>query len=266
MSDIRVDVFRFDQLFRKRLNEVRKRLRDWLAKADDDSIHDVRTAIRRLEVTCKIIPAGERSAGMEEYLGSLKQFFSGNSDIRDCDVMLARLREYGLDSHAPAMRQLLARRDRAREAMTAGAQSLAHMKMPHPPADNPDMTGCYRRQVGNLADRFLYFLPLVLEDESHGENVHNLRKAAKKLFYLLELDPRLPTMQQMVNIRSVQKLAGDIHDGDVLIAFLESRPAEEPGIGQILEAERQLRRGSYHELCELLADPAWAMLRHLGAC
>lgn len=250
--------------YQAKLDVLHDRLQRYKADPDDKAIHDVRTAIRRLDITYKALPDAARGDAVRHFHHQLKQFFRQNSQIRDGDVMAARLQRLGLPAESPLMKSLQDNRDEQVSAARALAGRLTD-ELPPPvwPEDVSDSDN-FHATLKMLAERFLSLLPVVLRDESKVDEVHGMRKAAKKIFYLLELDPRPASMQLIVNIRLFQKLAGDIHDCDVLVHFLARHREQDPAVDAILDQEKAQRHIYYLQLCGLLGDAAWAQLAHIG--
>ena len=106
-----------------------------------------------------------------------------------------------------------------------------------------------RRSVRVRADELRSFVPRAL-DPAEPEALHDMRIAAKRLRYLLEvMEPALgPKAGKAAGrARDLQDVLGDIHDCDVMIPRVQARMAA-------LDAEAGPRDPAYRGLAVLAAD------------
>ena len=260
----------------------------YLEDPDDEAIHDLRTSIRRLESDYRILPRSGKTDASDRYLKQARHFFRLNSVIRDCDVMKEKLERMGLGRKSKLVGEL--RRTRRQELHHAMAEARKLHACSRPclktfPNGARHSTAGPRRgsrprlktlpggdsllnsEVHNRAMKFLSKRSIVPADEADKakvEEVHAMRKDAKKLFYLLEQDERLASLKQMINIKMFQRLTGDIHDADVTIEFLARHRKAHPEVDELLEMQRAERHVLYRELCGFLLDEEWEALARLG--
>jgi CHAD domain-containing protein len=79
--------------------ELKIRVNDSLVNPTVESIHDVRTSIRRLDASFKLLPKKIRdSYDIRNYHGQYRQLFKINSEIRDIDIIYCRLIKYSSES------------------------------------------------------------------------------------------------------------------------------------------------------------------------
>lgn len=214
---------------------------------DPEAIHALRVATRHLRVA---LDAAEPFFGAKAYRRASKQIRTlavGLGKVRDADVLLAYLRtKYmeGPDSERMGIETLIdalsVERAEARDefapfldrwAGAAGAESAA-----------PDIRGVLlkikpRRRVGAevltgrvVAEtltmaiaRFEKRSAHLADEDADPEVAHELRIAAKKLRYTLELfAPLLPAgvEQEVAHLKDLQDLLGTMHDRDVLADLL----------------------------------------------
>ena len=77
------------------LQRVNNRVNKYLKSPNAKQIHDVRTAIRRLDATFLILPKKNRSgSSLSEYVLKCKELFKVNSEIRDLDIIYEKLQKY----------------------------------------------------------------------------------------------------------------------------------------------------------------------------
>src|SRR5574338_176129 len=77
--------------FNKIISKVNERLEKYLAEPNDENVHDVRTAIRRLDAAWKILPKKTKHKKIEKFVTQYKKFFKINSEIRDFDIIKQKL-------------------------------------------------------------------------------------------------------------------------------------------------------------------------------
>jgi CHAD domain-containing protein len=77
------------------LQRVNNRVNKYLKSPNAKQIHDVRTAIRRLDATFLTLPKKNRSgSSLSEYVLKCKDLFNVNSEIRDLDIICEKLQKY----------------------------------------------------------------------------------------------------------------------------------------------------------------------------
>jgi CHAD domain-containing protein len=77
------------------LRKVNNRVGKYLKTPNAKQIHDVRTAIRRLDATYLILPKKNRTgSSLSDYVLKCKEFFKVNSEIRDLDIIYEKLQKY----------------------------------------------------------------------------------------------------------------------------------------------------------------------------
>jgi CHAD domain-containing protein len=82
----------------------------------------------------------------------------------------------------------------------------------------------------------LYHYEPIVRDPHAGELLHDMRIAAKRLRYTLELFAEVfakPGQAQIARVKAIQELLGNIHDADVRIDLVEDELAK--------QASRQMR-------------------------
>ena len=241
---------------------VRQRLDRYIEANDDECIHDLRTAIRRLRTAYGILPAECRSRSSEGYMELSRELFRHNSRARDCDVMRAKLMDQGVAGDDDLIRQLQDERKKLSRAAKVLARRLKKRKLPMFEPGDGQIVSNYHQQFEKYLARFLQAMPAVLTADSNCEEIHAMRKDAKRLHYLLELVPDPADDRRMIHLKLFQRLSGDLHDCDVTIDFLEEYPESSARVSRLLACERLMRHGLYTEMCGLLQGADWdQMLR-----
>lgn len=222
-------------------------------------IHDVRTAIRRLDATFMLLPKNNRShSSLSDYLVKCKEFFKVNSEIRDLDIIYEKLQEY----HPNTQRNnLLESLKATRGAKLQHAKTIAHSLKKIDTSKIVDKIGVTEKElarrhskiISNLISTIQEAFPIVITNSMKLEDLHDLRIACKKLRYLLELIPDENNI--MVKIRkSLQKLQdilGAIHDYDFTIEYLNSLGQQSLEIQEMIAIEKEQRNLKYDEFIRL---------------
>jgi CHAD domain-containing protein len=234
----------FKQKFRQNVKRVGKRLAAYLADPESEkTIHDVRTAIRRLDATFPLLPKKAR----RRYRGSIekyREFLKASSNARDCDIIAGRISTLGNLDTSDLQKK--------KKAEIAKATRLAQPLKRLPPmrlAGAPDgrrIDKVVRRLAGSIGK----MLPVVLSDSSKVEDLHRLRKDFRRMRYVLEMVPAgdrkvyvkkaFRVTDRDVALKELQALLGLIHDSDITIEYLRSRRSR-----QFLNKEVAIRTQLY---------------------
>ena len=79
----------------RNIQRVNNRLDEYLKASNEEHIHDIRTAIRRLRASYQSLPKAIRNKKkMKEFVAKSKELFSINSKIRDYDIIFEMLSKY----------------------------------------------------------------------------------------------------------------------------------------------------------------------------
>jgi len=241
----------------ERLALVRQRLAACLADPRKESIHVMRTSIRRLESGYRVLRPACASPQAERFMHALRAFFRQNSVVRDCDILREKFLAQDVDADDPLFTALAARRAAHLKIALAQAASLARFEAPvlHPATANAEAS--HARVTGKLARRILSQVPAARAGSASMEAIHELRKDAKKLFYLLELDETPARQAAAAILKLLLRLAGELQDSEVAIAFLREHltasPHAKPLLQDALCAQDVLRQ----EVQELIGEYDW---------
>ena len=225
----------FERKFTLTVKRVNKRVKDYIADpGNEDTIHDVRVAIRRLDVMHSLLPKKMRKQHRNQ-IDKYKQFLDANSEARDCDIIAARLISLGVSDTSDLSDK--------KKTMTARAVTLAHSLEKFPSLDGKLDDGRSDKKARRLVDKIKDILPLVLSDGNKVEELHTVRRDLRKLRYVLEVVPPnnrkkyMKKMQKAIDtdtqLEKLQDLLGSIHDCDITIEYLRHRPNE----ARLLEKE-----------------------------
>ncbi|MGI0006002.1 MAG: CHAD domain-containing protein [Nitrososphaera sp.] len=218
----------------KSAGKVGGRLSAYLQDPDDgESVHDVRTSLRRLEAAFSLMPKKARRKNRAQ-IKAYKEFFRANSRVRDYDIIRGKLA-------GGANARILAGVDRKRKAELLRALVLARTVQALPALDVKKLDGKkLDARADKVASRLLSsikkHLPAALADREDKEKLHELRKDLKKLRYVLEILPasskkgheaKLAGLVRArgpvaARLKELQDLIGSIHDCDIAIDYLKT--------------------------------------------
>jgi len=232
-------------------NRVNKYLKDPNAK----QIHDVRTAIRRLDATFLILPKNYRNGSpLSEYVLKCKEFFKVNSEIRDYDIIYAKLQKYPSNAQSDSVIETLRA---TRDASLEHAKSIAGSLNSTDTSKIIDKIGVTEKDLQKRFDKILAKLiskiestfPVVLTDSLKIEELHDLRISCKKLRYLLELlpDENQGALKTRKTLQKLQDILGAIHDYDFTTNYLNSLGQSSKEIQEIISSENEERRLKFDE-------------------
>ncbi len=238
------------------VQKVGKRVEEYAKDPNEENIHDIRTAIRRLEASYKSSPKRLQKKKIKKYVGISKILFKLNSEIRDFDIILEKLSNEGQISEQqlePIKKSLEREKDRKLGKALSVATDLKKLNVPHPVKDTSlykhnktekKLTRKYNKIVNGFASRIEKNLPVVISDCERIDELHEIRKDSKKLRYLFELLLRDGGMGNenvdkkerlsgnkgddvhgvsgiIGRLEKIQDMLGVIHDYDVTIAYLK---------------------------------------------
>jgi len=262
---------------------------------DPEFLHDLRVAVRRtrsvLGEARRVLPPDVRSHHRQEF----RWLGTATSPVRDLDVYLIEWGSYtaALDDGAraalePARAHLAARRQTERAALTRDLRSARYERLVEGwlgwlaapvPGDGPDAS----TPIGRVASRRIDAAQEAVLGRgrsigpgSPAEDLHELRKDAKKLRYLLECFGGLydPAARQdfVKQLKALQDNLGEHQDAEVHVAQLKELagdvhglPITTPGtmlaMGQLTQQLDLVRTGARAEFASRFAAYDTARVR-----
>lgn len=227
----------FARQFGKSAQRVKERLAAYVAEPEnDESVHDVRTSLRRLEASFLLMPKKLRKRNRRQ-IDAHRAFFKANSRVRDYDIIRVRIAARAQGDLLP---QLAADLDRKRRAEAEKAAGTVDILSGLPAASLKGLEdGELERRMDEVAGRLLgkvkKGLPAVVADRRNVEELHQLRKDLKKLRYALEAMPggiKKPYEKKVLKIlggkkaedrlKELQDALGVMHDIDITVQYLAS--------------------------------------------
>ena len=234
------------QMFLGALRTAQKRLEAYPATSDPETVHRMRTALRRMDSAYQVIPKAARTPSSDKVVADLMDFFRMNGRIRNLDIMLEKLQWYGYGPDSePAMAITRLRKRRHKKTLRA-ARRLQHLEEPNLkdiPATPPD--------TEKLELDILQLVGVVSGDESKIDELHTLRKLVKQLRYTLEATPGSDA-ETVQCLRYLQGLMGDIHDCDMFLAYMKKHGRAMNVRPSTILAEGALRHRGYKRLATAL--------------
>jgi CHAD domain-containing protein len=255
----------------RNIQRVSNKLDDYIKVPNEENIHDIRKAIRRLEASYRSLPSKKvrRKRVIREYAEYSKKLFSINSQIRDFDIIGEKLSNVGNPDQQDKLESIKGslfrqRRTKLNEAISF-ALELRKLRVPKPTKkikiSNKKSKKRFSKLIGKFATRIEHNLPIVVNDSEKVTELHELRKDCKKLRYLLELLPDSNSKDQtgemddyvsklMEKLESVQDILGIIHDYDTIMAYLRRRKGtgtKSTLVNSIIAQLNQERQNKYEE-------------------
>ena len=237
------------------LRRVHNRVNKYLKDPNAKQIHDVRTAIRRLDATFLILPKKYRNGSpLSEYVLKCKEFFKVNSEIRDYDIIYAKLQKYPTNAQRDSVIETLrATRDASLEHAKSIAGSLNSTDtskiIDKIDVTEKDLQKRFDKILARLISNIESTFPVVLNDSLKIEELHDLRISCKKLRYLLELlpDENQGALKTRKTLQKLQDTLGTIHDYDFTTDYLNSLGQPSKEIQDIINSENEERRLKFDE-------------------
>jgi CHAD domain-containing protein len=235
---------------------VDKRVSDYLADSNEANIHDIRTAIRRVDASFRSLPKKISKKGkVYDYASLSKQLFKINSQVRDYDIIYGKLEKY---SSEPIYTELTEALKKSRDAKLIKARKIAislrklsSLKIDEDGISNKKLQKRFTKVISKFSDRIELNFPIVVANANNVRQLHGMRKDCKKLRYLLEILPNQDNeiAKTITQLEEVQDMLGAIHDDDITILYLR-RLRQPKKVHHILEGVISERNKKYEEFVE----------------
>jgi CHAD domain-containing protein len=237
------------------LQRVNTRASKYLKTPNAKQIHDIRTAIRRLDATYLMLPKKNRTgSSLSDYVLKCKQFFKLTSEIRDLDIIYEKLQKYPSSTRRNGVMQAL---KVSRNTNLQRAKTIARSLISTDTTKIIDRIGVterelqkrYEKMISKFISEIESTFPAVLRNPSQLEELHDLRISCKKLRYLLELLPveRNKILKIRKTLQKLQDILGAIHDYDFTIEYLCSLGQLSIEIKEIIAIEKEERNAKYDD-------------------
>ena len=254
---------------RHQLHEIERNDPGTRLGREPESLHDMRVAVRRVRA---LLRAGRKLVATDtaELDGRLKQLGRVLGEVRDLDVLLARLEDEAseLDSgDAEHARSLLAalRTDRSssRARLLGALRSGQYLSLLDDTARaidelEPSNAGAALDDLAETAFARLRKAVHALPDEPADHELHAVRKKGKRARYAAEL---ADWKELVLRAKKLQDVLGEHQDAVVAAERLRQLAAGAPP-GKALAAGRLIEREEEHRMESRAAWPkAWKKLR-----
>lgn len=237
------------------LQRVNNRINKYLKKPNAKQIHDVRTAIRRLDATFSTLPKKYRNgSSLSKYVLQCKELFKINSEIRDFDIINEKLQKYPSNAQRDSIIETLKETRNAKlETAKTVALSLKGIDiatiLDEISVTEKELERRYNKILSRLISDIESTFPVVLAKPLALEELHDLRIACKKLRYMFELlpDENKLAVQIGKSLQKLQDILGSVHDSDFTIGYLRSLPQSSKEIQEIINMENDERRLKFEQ-------------------
>ncbi len=248
-----LDILPFLTKFHENIQKVSNRINKYLKDPKAKNIHDIRTSIRRLNAAFSTLPKKYRTgSSMTTYILSCKELFKVNSEIRDLDIIYEKLQKYPPNDNRNKIIDTLketrvTKLEYAKNIALALNNTDASKLLDQIKVTQKELEKRYNMIVANLISKIETYFPIVITDSSRVEELHDLRKACKKLRYMLELLPieNKTALEMRKTLQKIQDILGTIHDYDFTINYLKTAENSSNEIREIINNEMQERKLNY---------------------
>jgi len=248
-----LDILPFLTKFHENIQKVSNRINKYLKDPKAKNIHDIRTSIRRLNASFSTLPKKYRTgSSMSTYILSCKELFKVNSEIRDLDIIYEKLQKYPPNDNRNKIIDTLketrvTKLEYAKNIALALNNTDASKLLDQIKVTQKELEKRYNMIVANLISKIETYFPIVITDSSRVEELHDLRKACKKLRYMLELLPieNKKALEMRKTLQKIQDILGIIHDYDFTINYLELNEQPSNEVREIINNEMQERKLNY---------------------
>jgi CHAD domain-containing protein len=204
-----------------------------------DNIHDVRTAIRRVEAALELLPKKVRQQRrIRKYLYACRKLFKSTSPVRDIDIVYSNLFNYESDPNVKrALAKIQIERSHMLHRCAIYAKNLTKTKTPKiskKGLSSKTIAKRRKRIVTKIQAKLQEGLPIVLKDFRKIDELHDIRKQCKLLRYTLEILPSKNDDKLEGQMEKWQTLLGGIRDIDVTEHFVDERGLSEELEGAIV--------------------------------
>jgi CHAD domain-containing protein len=241
----------FAEKYASRMERVQRRLRSYVEDPNEENVHDLRTAIRRMNAVFLLLPKELRNADKAQgFLASFRKISKQNTEIRDLDIISSKIVKH---DRAPAIERLSKNLAEARKSQLEHARAFAleAQKETFPilkkrEVSTEELEKRIQKVANRLTARINNRLPKVLHDPTNVEELHLLRIDARRLRYVLELTEDKGAGKLVKLLESWQDVLGPIHDNDVTIDFLKN-VSDSPEVQIVLNEEMADRKRNYRK-------------------
>jgi CHAD domain-containing protein len=232
------------------LERVNSRLQSYLEKQSEDNVHDLRTAIRRVETRAELLPKRLRKEELGDYLSLSKKLMKSTSSIRDLDIIKEKLAKVHLSVYDTLIKEI---GDERKEHIPKSKKLSRKLERLEPKVNSDNIKERklhkrFQKLVDELDKEITSLLPVVLKGPERIKELHSLRMNCKKLRYILEISHSDP--KRVKALISWQDSLGKVHDCDIALQYL-SEIKSTPAVTRIISEIKKTRSVQYSEFVSL---------------
>jgi CHAD domain-containing protein len=242
------------------MNRVLEELGKFRSSPADDTVHDLRVAIRRCRSLAAVMEQVDPHPTWPEMRKAARKLFRGLGAVRDAEVLATWVKQLSTEQDPLRLQLLTAVQTGEAERAASAArvadkfdvkqwlafESLLRQRVRLVPVGGLAAECLALERLEEARDRHIHALRT-----SHSKPWHGLRIALKKFRYTVECLLPEHCAAWRKNLKRLQDLLGDIHDLDILAEKL----AELPVVAQAADAwrlriehERNQRVETYRQL------------------
>jgi CHAD domain-containing protein len=248
----------FAEKLAKSENYVAENIQAYLKQPNEDSVHDLRTSIRRLLATSSILPKNIRTKkGSKRYLEDHARLLRINARVRDLDIILSKM---GKRREDPAYAKLGKKLAEDRQSSLKKAQKLARaiqedtvLTIKPDDVSTSSLKKRFKKTAAKLAEKINKRLPIVTKEPENKAELHQLREDSRRLRYVLELDKSKETSEPLKILESWQDVLGAIHDSDIFIEHFDKGKVSTE-IKTLIEPEVSARNENYQKFLAIAKE------------
>ncbi|HJU13763.1 MAG TPA: CHAD domain-containing protein [Candidatus Nitrosotalea sp.] len=211
--------------FKKIIKTFTTVLDNYIKNPDEDNIHDIRIAIRRMEAVYRILPKKIRQErDLQKYVEQSKNLFKINTRVRDFDIICSKLEKKQPNQFSQIISSI---NNKRKIQLSTGIElalkikDLTEPRLKEKEIGESRLRKRFQKVVTRLANEINQNIPVVLGDEKKVEEIHKLRKDFKKLRYSIELtSEKRDSLESIKSLKRIQDELGLIHDSDIFLDYL----------------------------------------------
>jgi CHAD domain-containing protein len=239
------------QLLHRRAQELKRQLPK-AAAGDDRGVHQARVATRRLREAVPILSSGLKNSKAGKARRKIRRLTKALGTVRELDVTVGILDELAAGAALPrnaleeVRAHVIAERDERFATMAKRLEGVNTDKLNRrltsvAEACDAATTEQWRSVLGARILKRAKRLGSAIDDAGKmyaPEHLHEVRIAAKKLRYALELaaDVRIPDARRLVGaMKNAQELLGRLHDLQILqthVAAVQAAPSSSRNVSK----------------------------------
>ncbi len=253
---------------------------------DPEAIHDMRVALRRLQVALRMFKACYPPKRLGRYRRQLRKLMTVLGAVRDHDIMIGALSDHAKGSPRPvqelleqvaAQRRVVRKRDRTKALRMLDklqradfAKTLVGFVRSARECGGADSGARFAEGAAAAAQKAVMSwndLRKKLRGSGDPETLHQIRIAVKRLRYTLELC-RLANSQEcqgyVERLARLQQMLGDLHDADMLVRVLAESLWAAPveaigGVADMIRITKQKGQDVAGGFSRLIGGRAWTV-------